>query len=347
MCTTGSNNATGGEKKSVSPVNSWNEWDPLEEIIVGIPEYATVPRLLPEVQVCVAKANWEFFDRNAGKYWADVIPREHWDLLCKQIAEFVRVLELEGVKVVRPEPVDHGKSYSILGFQSQGFYSAMPRDFLLVVGDELIEATMTWRSRYFEYLSYRPLILDYWKRGAKWTVAPKPTDFEKLINKVTNLAGIEWVRRHLEPRGIRVHQLTFDDPRPMHIDATFGLVKPGVALQNPDRPCHQTETLKSAGWDVINVPQPLISKDHPLWLGSNWLSMNVLMLDPNRVMVEKEEVGIQEMYRKIGVTPIPVTIRYANSIGGGFHCWTSDVRRRGGLECYFDWTRSGFPKTSK
>lgn len=75
--------------------------------------------------------------------------------------------------------------------------------------------------------------------------------------------------------------------------------------------------------------------------------MNVLMLDPNRVMVEKEEVGIQEMYRKIGVTPIPVTIRYANSIGGGFHCWTSDVRRRGGLECYFDWTRSGFPKTSK
>lgn len=60
----------------------------------------------------------------------------------------------------------------------------MPRDFLLVVGDELIEATMTWRSRYFEYLSYRPLILDYWKRGAKWTVAPKPTDFEKLINKV-------------------------------------------------------------------------------------------------------------------------------------------------------------------
>ncbi|VDQ00516.1 unnamed protein product [Trichobilharzia regenti] len=36
-----------------SPVNSWNEWDPLEEIIVGTPEYATVPRLLPEVKVTV------------------------------------------------------------------------------------------------------------------------------------------------------------------------------------------------------------------------------------------------------------------------------------------------------
>ncbi|TPP59138.1 Glycine amidinotransferase mitochondrial [Fasciola gigantica] len=289
--------------------------------------------------------------------------------------------------LLSPRNVDTSVPDTMLQFL--GFYAAMPRDFLLVVGDELIEATMTWRSRYFEYLSYRPLIIDYWKRGAKWTVAPKPTNFDNLFDKdvahklqsgvadkveigkittesepcfdaadfiragrdifgqrsqVTNLAGIEWVRRHLEPRGIRVHQLTFEDPRPMHIDATFGLVKPGVALQNPDRPCHQTETLKSAGWDVVDVPQPLISKDHPLWLGSNWLSMNVLMLDPNRVMVEKEEVGIQDMYRKIGVTPIPVTIRFANSIGGGFHCWTSDVRRRGGLECYFDWTRSGFPK---
>ncbi|VDP77876.1 unnamed protein product [Echinostoma caproni] len=380
---------TNDQTKPVCPVNSWNEWDPLEEIIVGIPDYATVPHLVPEVKICVAESNWAFFEKNAGKYWADAMPRDHWDLLCRQINEFVRKLELEGVKVIRPEPVDHRKSYSLLGFQSQGFYSAMPRDFLLVVGDELIEATMTWRARYFEYVSYRPIIMDYWKRGAKWTVAPKPTDYQKLINQetakhlenhvsdksnighittesepcfdaadfiragrdifvqrsqVTNLAGIEWVRRHLEPRGIRVHRLTFEDPRPMHIDATFSLVKPGVALQNPDRQCHEIDLFKAAGWDVVDVPRPLISKSHPLWLGSNWLSMNVLMLDPTRVMVEEEEVGIQEMYRKIGVTPVPVKIRHANSIGGGFHCWTCDVRRRGGLQSYFDWSRCGFPK---
>ena len=33
------------------PVNSWNEWDPLEEIIVGIPDGATLPKLTREVQV--------------------------------------------------------------------------------------------------------------------------------------------------------------------------------------------------------------------------------------------------------------------------------------------------------
>ncbi len=30
-----------------------------------------------------------------------------------------------------------------------------------------------------------------------------------------------------------------------------------------------------------------------------------------------------------------VSIRHANSLGGGFHCWTSDVRRKGTLESYF------------
>ncbi|KAF8562145.1 Glycine amidinotransferase mitochondrial, partial [Paragonimus westermani] len=331
---------------------------------------------------CSARSNWEFFQKNGGRYWADVIPREHWDLLVKQVEEYARILEQEGVKVVRPQAVDHASAYKLLGFESQGFYASMPRDFLMVVGDELIEASMTWRSRYFEYVACRPLILDYWRRGAKWTVAPKPTDFEKLIDEsvsqrldagtsdksqigtvitesepcfdaadfiragtdifgqrsqVTNLTGIEWLRRHLAPRGIRVHQLTFEDPRPMHIDATFVLVKPGIAVQNPERPCHQTNKFKAAGWDVIDAPMPLMNKDHPMWLGSNWLSMNVLMLDPNRVLVEAEETTIQKMYEDIGVKPIPVKMRHANSIGGGFHCWSSDIRRKGTLQKYIDW----------
>lgn len=36
-----------------------------------------------------------------------------------------------------------------------------------------------------------------------------------------------------------------------------------------------------------------------------------------------------------GIKTIKVNIRHANSLGGGFHCWTTDVRRRGTLESYF------------
>lgn len=61
----------------------------------------------------------------------------------------------------------------------------MPRDILLVVGNEIIEAPMAWRARFFEYRAYRPLIKDYFQRGAKWTTAPKPTMADELYDQVT------------------------------------------------------------------------------------------------------------------------------------------------------------------
>ena len=65
-----------------------------------------------------------------------------------------------------------------------GLYAAMPRDILLVVGDEIIEAPMAWRSRFFEYRSYRPLIKEYFNNGARWTTAPKPQMVDELYDKV-------------------------------------------------------------------------------------------------------------------------------------------------------------------
>jgi glycine amidinotransferase len=49
----------------------------------------------------------------------------------------------------------------------------MPRDIFMVVGDTIIEAPMAWRSRYFESLSYRGLMNEYFEHGAKWLTAPK------------------------------------------------------------------------------------------------------------------------------------------------------------------------------
>lgn len=63
-------------------------------------------------------------------------------------------------------------------------YAAMPRDILLVVGNEIIEAPMAWRARFFEYRAYRPLIKEYFRKGAKWTTAPKPTMADELYDQV-------------------------------------------------------------------------------------------------------------------------------------------------------------------
>lgn len=57
------------------------------------------------------------------------------------------------------------------------------RDLLLVIGDEIIEAPMAMRPRFFEYRAYRPLIKDYFKRGARWTTAPKPQMSDELYRQ--------------------------------------------------------------------------------------------------------------------------------------------------------------------
>ena len=59
-----------------------------------------------------------------------------------------------------------------------------PRDVLIVVGDEIIEAPMAWRSRYFEYRAYRSIVKEYFKQAAKWTPAPKPLMSDDLYDQV-------------------------------------------------------------------------------------------------------------------------------------------------------------------
>ena len=113
------------------------------------------------------------------------------------------------------------------------------------------------------------------------------------------------MRRHLGDR-YRVHTISFKDSSPMHIDATFNIIGPGLVITNPDRPCNQLDLFHKAGWKIVTAPQPAIYNDHPLWMASRWLSMNVLMLDEKRVVVEKEEVPIQKMFEKLGIECIKV-----------------------------------------
>lgn len=56
--------------------------------------------------------------------------------------------------------------------------------------------------------------------------------------------GIEWMRRHLGP-DYNIHIISFKDPNPMHIDATFNIIGPGLVLSNPDRPCHQVKNAQT------------------------------------------------------------------------------------------------------
>jgi glycine amidinotransferase len=349
------------------PVNSYNEWDPLEEVIVGTVEGASFPSWHTALEPVLPTHQRETFRQNAGKPF----PAERIAAARKELEEFVHILECEGVKVRRPEAMDNLQSFTCLGWTSTGLYTAMPRDVLLVVGNEIIECPPAWRSRYFETCGYRPLLKEYFREGAKWTSAPKPelsdelydynwtepeddeptrlviTEFEPTFDaadftrcgrdifaqksNVTNEFGIEWLRRHLGDT-YRIHVFEFNDPHPMHIDATLVPMAPGKLLINPERVLEVPKVFR--GWDVFEAPKPIMPDDHPLYMTSKWINMNILMLDEERVVVERQDEPMISALKSWGFKPVLCNFRNFNSFGGSFHCATLDVRRRGRLESY-------------
>ena len=59
-------------------------------------------------------------------------------------------------------------------------------------------------------------------------------------------------------------------------------------------------------WQIVKAPYPVIPDSHPLWMSTKWLSMNVLMLDPKRVVVEAQEEPIHKTFEKLGIECIKV-----------------------------------------
>jgi glycine amidinotransferase len=151
--------------RQVSPVNSHNEWDPLEEVIVGRLEGATIPSDHPVVTCNIPGMAARAQSLVAGFRY----PKIMIEPAQRELDGFVALLQSLGIVVTRPEPVDHKKRFSTPEWSSHGFCNSCPRDSMLVIGDEIIETPMVWPCRYFETHSYRPILKDYFRRGARWS----------------------------------------------------------------------------------------------------------------------------------------------------------------------------------
>ena len=128
-------------------VNAHNEWDLLEEIIVGTVEGALVPPWDAVMEATLhEQALWDFYKQHGGAPW----PQELVDAAQKDLDAFIHILEAEGVTVRQPTPYNFAKPCATPDFEIEsGCYALMPRDVLLVIGDQIIEAPMGCRSRYF------------------------------------------------------------------------------------------------------------------------------------------------------------------------------------------------------
>jgi len=371
---------TAADLVSAVTVSSWSEWDPLRHVIVGRADDGQIPASEPAVNAKVPE------DSDMRGRWGRR-PQESIDRANEQLDAFASLLQRRGIRVDRPVPINYNQPVTTPDFSVPNQFGCMPpRDVLLTVGSEIVEATMSYRCRWFEYLSYRPLLQRYFEADPNFrhTAAPKPrltdrsyradyfsesisiekrlrwtaqkyfvtTEEEILFDAAdvlrfgrdlivqhgftTNAKGIEWLRRHFPKH--RVHAVNFPgDPYPIHIDCTFVPIRPGLILNNPERPLpdEQRAFFARNDWQIVEAARPAHREPPPLCYSSVWLSMNVLVLDPKTVCVEASEVYQAEQLDRLGMTVVPVELRDAYPFGGGLHCCTADVWRDGACVDYF------------
>jgi len=349
----------------MSVVWSCNEWDQLEEVIVGNPLRARYPTADLSTQLA------EFPDRALEEIPQGPFPQQIIDETEEDLNAFVEVLEKLGITVKRPETWPHEAKFSTIHWESEGYYNYCPRDIMLVIGDRIIETPSVIRSRALESFSYRQMMVDYFKSGAKWFSAPKPmlldslfeVDLDKptprndepafdaanvlrlgqdliyLVSSTGNEMGGQWLQTILGDE-FRVHFLK-DVYYGSHIDSTFVALRPGLMLCNPARLNDDSlpEILKQ--WEIIYSP-PIESAGRydadylAKSIGSKWIEMNILSINPNLVVVDQGQTALIRLLEKHGLDVIPLKLRHSKMLGGGFHCITLDIRRSGTLQRYFE-----------
>jgi len=349
----------------MSNVWSCNEWDPLEEVIVGNPLRARFPTADRSTQLA------EFPDRSLAEIPQGPFPQWIIEETEEDLNEFVAVLEKLGVTVKRPETWPHEAKFSTINWESEGYYNYCPRDLMLVIGDHIIETPNVIRSRAQESFSYRAMMVDYLKSGAKWYSAPKPMLLDSLfdvdMNKPTprndepafdaanilrlgrdliylvsatgNELGGQWLQTILGD-DFRVHFLK-DVYYGSHIDSTFVALRPGLMLCNLARINKDTLPAILKQWEVIYSPPmestgrydaDYLSKS----IGSEWIDMNLFSINPNLVVVDQDQTALIKLLEKQGLDVITLKLRHSKMLGGGYHCITLDPRRKGTLQRYFD-----------
>jgi len=349
----------------MSVVWSCNEWDQLEEVVVGNPLGARFPTADLSTQIT------EYADRPLEKIPQGPFPQWIIDETEEDLSAFVAVLEEAGVTVKRPETWSHEAKFSTINWEAEGYYNYCPRDIMLVIGDQIIETPNVMRSRAQESFSYRKLMVEYLRSGAKWYSAPKPMlldslfdiDLDKptprndepafdaanvlrmgrdllyLVSGTGNELGGQWLQTMLGDE-FRVHFLK-DVYYGSHIDSTFVALRPGLVLCSPGRINENTLPEIFKQWEVIYSP-PMESTgvydaDYlSRSIGSKWIDMNLFSINPNLVVVDRDQTALIKLLEKKGLDVIPHKLRHSKMLGGGYHCITLDIRRKGTMERYFD-----------
>lgn len=301
-------------------ISSYNEWDPLKEIVVGSATHANWPSNDPVFAQESRKTLWKETPVPSGAVPQWIIDEANEDL--QALADTLTKL---GVKVHRPSDMN----FQELG----GMYNYCPRDRLIVAGETVVDTAMMYPCRDQEIQALyevvtsardfkamprdRRMVLDaanVCRLGKTWLY---------LISDSGNEIALSWLRHQFPD--IEIESCNFYAG--VHIDSTIVPLREGLVLLNGARVKPEVCPRVFKDWECIYVDDVVAQGFYEYPYASKWIAMNMLVVDPNTVIVDRHQTALIQTLEKRNITCTPLELRHSRTLGGGFHCVTLDLHR--------------------
>ena len=303
-------------------INSCNEWDPLEKIIVGSATNANWPSTDPVFARESEKTTWTETPVPSGP-----VPQWIIDETNRDLDILAETLIREGVTVYRPKPLDF--------VTREGMYNYCPRDRMIVYGDTLVDVNMMYPCRNQEINALMRLLAE----ARNIFTMPRQKDMIAdaanvcrlgdtwlfLESDSGNRAAYEWLCGKFPQ--VKIELCNFYAG--VHIDSTIVPVREGLVLLNGSRVNENNCPKVFKDWERIYInDEDIVAQDFYQYpYASKWIAMNMLSLNPETVIIDAKQKRLQEILKSKGIDSIPLTLTHSRTLGGGFHCVTLDTRR--------------------
>jgi glycine amidinotransferase/scyllo-inosamine-4-phosphate amidinotransferase 1 len=301
-------------------ISSFNEWDPLKSVVVGSAKYAHWPSEDPVFARESQKTTWKETPVPSGPVPDYIVDEANEDL-----NELARTLYNLGIHVIRPAP----RNYPVTG----GMYNYCPRDRLLIYGNTIVDPAMMYPCRDQEILTLDEVI------HKSHDIRRMPRD-QGMVFDAANVCrlGDTWLYLESDSGNRRAYEWLCEQfPKVnielcnfyagVHIDSTIVPLREGLVMLNGSRVTEETCPKAFDNWHKIYVNDVVAQDFYQYPYASKWIAMNMLVVDPHTVIVDKNQLGLIKILENWHFTVIPLELRHSRTLGGGFHCVTLDLVR--------------------
>jgi N-dimethylarginine dimethylaminohydrolase len=302
-------------------IHSYNEWDPLKEVVVGCADFANWPSNDPVFAQESEKTTWKETAVPSGPVPDWIIDEANEDL-----DTLAATLEMCGAVVHRPNTIN---------FQQRGgMYNYCPRDRLLIYGSTVVDPAMMYpcrdmESEALEQVIYRADTVYRMPRNQGMTLdAANVLRLNNTMLYLQSASGNQLAFEWLSSKFPNVNFEVCSFYSGVHIDSTIVPLREGLVIVNGSRVNASNLPNVFKNWQVIWVDDVVAQEFYQYPYASKWIALNMLVVDPHTVIVDKHQIKLMDTLENFNFTVIPLELRHSRTLGGGFHCVTLDLLRQ-------------------